>query len=69
MTKERILQWFSDVNALVSERGIVNALNDPNRLYNLDETNFLMKERSPKVLAKKGSKHVYEVSYLIASYI
>ena len=67
MTKEKILQWFSDVKTLISEKGALDALDDPNRLFNLDETNFIMKEHSPKVIATKGSKHVYEVSYLIAN--
>ena len=54
------------MNTLVSEKGIMDALLDPDRLYNLDETNFIMKDRSPKVIGMRGSKHVYEMSYLIA---
>ena len=67
MTKKRILQWFSDVKTLASERKAMDALNDPNRVFNLDETCFILKDKSPKVIAVKGTKHVYEVSYLIAN--
>ena len=61
MTKKRILQWFSDVKTLISEKGAMDALDDPDRLYNLDETCFILKDKSPKVIAARGTKHVYEV--------
>ena len=67
MTTKRILQWFSDVKTVVSEKDAMDALNDPKRVFNLDETNFILKEKSPKVIAIRGEKHVYEVSYLIAN--
>ncbi|KAK3792635.1 hypothetical protein RRG08_023110 [Elysia crispata] len=37
-------------------------LDSPDRLYNADETGFSLCPKSKKMIAEKGSKHVYNLS-------
>ena len=68
VTKGRILQRYSDNNSFLGERDLLYLLDDPDRNFNLDETNFLMKEKTKYVLAEKRAKHVYDVSFNKFSY-
>ena len=64
VSKPDIIQWFSDVRGTLSEKGVYEVLQDPRRVFNIDETNFQMGDKTNKVLAAKGTKHVYEVSFM-----
>ena len=64
MTQQHVLQWFSDVRSTLMKKEIMYVMSDPSRVFNFDETGFQMGEKSSKVLAKVGTKHVYEVSFM-----
>lgn len=57
----RIKIWFDSVEKLLAEEGNLDILKDPTRVFNGDETNFLLWPKNTKVLAEKGAKNVYEV--------
>ena len=54
--------WFATVETLLREINIFDAPDLPSRLWNADETGFCTSVASQKVLSKKGSKDVHEVS-------
>ncbi|CAL4170488.1 unnamed protein product, partial [Meganyctiphanes norvegica] len=60
ISKQEIIQWFSDVRGTLSEKGVYDVLQDPRRVFNIDKTNFQMGDKTNMVLAAKGTKHVYE---------
>ena len=56
-----IPKWFREMKAHVDSQDRT-LLSDPKRLYNSDETGFSFDAKGRKVVAFKGSKHVYAVS-------
>lgn len=60
---ERIIrQWFADAYSYFSEEEILDALMDPDRNFNIDESGFSLSPKHGKVLAIRGEKHVFEES-------
>ena len=47
----------------------MGATEDPRRIFNADESGFLLGECVSRVVAAKGSKKVYKVCFMIYSYI
>ncbi|CAL4143616.1 unnamed protein product, partial [Meganyctiphanes norvegica] len=43
-----------------NDKKVFEVLQDPRRVFNIDETNFQMGDKTGKVLAQKGTKHIYE---------
>jgi hypothetical protein len=61
VTEADIRKWFSEIKAYLTEKGLLNVMNDPSRVYNADETGFLTCPATGRVLAPKGDKNVYSV--------
>lgn len=61
VAKDSIIKWFKSVEELLEEENVMHVLSEPSRVFNGDETNFMLWPKQGKVLAKKGSKNVYEV--------
>lgn len=55
-----IKQWFQDVLDFMSEIDALDALDDPSRNFNIDESGFSISPTPGKVLTEKGEKHVFE---------
>lgn len=63
VTKEDIKQWFSVTKEyLDSEPDLKEAINDPNRVFNIDETGARISPTSGKVLAIKGRRDVGQIA-------
>ncbi len=63
VTEENIRSWFKTLSTYLGENTDVKALlNDPRRHFNCDESGFPLQTSSGRVLAPKGSKHVYRIS-------
>ncbi|CAH0723593.1 unnamed protein product, partial [Brenthis ino] len=56
-----IKKWFTDLECFLIERGVIDIMNDPDRILNADETGVSLCPKSGKVLAPKGYKNVYIV--------
>lgn len=44
------------------EMGWQDCLNDPEKIFNVDETSFCVNPKLQKVLSKRGAKNVYSMS-------
>lgn len=53
--------WFRQIEEYLRKNNLFHILSDPSRVYNGDETNFLLCPKTGVVLAQKGTKNVYEV--------
>lgn len=53
--------WFHKILSHLEDVDALEILEDSNRIYNGDETNFLLCPKNSKVIAVKGSKNVYEI--------
>jgi len=40
VSEENIKKWFNDIHAYLSDEKLVDILNDPERIFNGDETGF-----------------------------
>lgn len=56
VTESKIRNWFREIHMYAEEKGI-DFLDDPERVFNLDETAFFFCP-SLKVLTKRGAKQV-----------
>lgn len=61
VSESNIRKWFNDIEQYLHEKGYFEILQDATRVFNGDETCFLLCPKTGKVLAPKGSKNVYEV--------
>ena len=55
-----IKQWFHSTLDYVTEIEALDMLEDPSRVFNIDETGFCLSPSVGKVLALKGEKNVFE---------
>ncbi|XP_068214104.1 uncharacterized protein [Palaemon carinicauda] len=62
ISKQVILQWFANTQSFFVEEGMMEALHDPSRNFNIDESGFSLSPKQGRVLAIKGEKHVFEES-------
>ncbi|XP_038119333.1 uncharacterized protein LOC119769791 [Culex quinquefasciatus] len=59
ITEEDVRGWFAEVGGdLMSNEEYREALKDPSRVSNMDESPFCPVAKKQKVIAKKGTKHV-----------
>lgn len=56
-----IFKWFDSIENYLLENDYFSILSDPSRIFNGDETNFMLCPKTKSVLAAKGSKNIYEV--------
>lgn len=61
LTREAIECWFSEVKQHLEETGHYRILNDANRIFNMDESGFMLCPKGEKVLGIKGQKNVYDI--------
>lgn len=59
VTEENLRNWFEKTRKFCETNDCFEALTDPRRVYNLDETAFFLSPEVGKVMAKKGAKSVY----------
>ena len=68
VTIKAIEKWFNDLKWCVDSID-PSLLSDPTRIYNADETGFSFDAKSRKVIACRGSKHVYNVTAGVKSQV
>lgn len=61
ISEDNIRRWFTSVEDYLREKNLNDILLDPSRMFNGDETCFVLCPKNTKVLAPKGAKNVYEV--------
>lgn len=61
VSESNIRKWFNDIEQYLKEKQFFEILQDPTRVFNGDETCFMLCPKTGKVLAPKGCKNVYEV--------
>lgn len=54
VAESNIRGWFEQIKKYLTEKDYFKIVEDPSRVFNGDETNFLMCPKSGKVLAPKG---------------
>ncbi|XP_055602152.1 uncharacterized protein LOC129750957 isoform X2 [Uranotaenia lowii] len=58
VSENNIREWFSKVYGYLEEHGLTAVLNNPSRIFNADETSFVLSPVPKKVIASKGNKNV-----------
>ena len=56
-----IRKWFFGIETYLKEENLFNILKSPDRVFNSDETCFMLCPKNKTVLAPKGAKNVYEI--------
>ena len=62
LSKEVILQWFSKIRTYFADKELNHVLQDPTRIFNIDESGFPLAKKNKSVLAKRGIKNCFEVN-------
>ena len=60
VSRKAINQWFDELQEYLNETANMHILEQPNKIYNCDETGFPMVPRPTKVIASKGYPHIYQ---------
>lgn len=55
VSEKDIRGWFAQIKLYLRDKNFAEILDDPTRIFNGDETNFMMCPKTRKVLAPKGS--------------
>lgn len=59
ITENSIRHWSKGVLDYCTEHNLLEVLQNPNRIFNMDESAFLMNPTQKKVLARRGARTVY----------
>lgn len=59
VSEEKIRSWFSEITSYLTNNDLLSVFEDPKRIFNCDESAFLLSPVGDKVLAKIGDKTVY----------
>ncbi|KAJ8951194.1 hypothetical protein NQ314_007708 [Rhamnusium bicolor] len=59
LTESRIRQWFAEVETYLQSTNNFEITSDPSRVFNCDETIFVLSLKGDKVLIKRGEKTIY----------
>lgn len=59
VTPEKIKNWFKEMTEYFTSEDLIDIFDDPERLFNCDESGFPLCVRTGKVLAAKGARSVY----------
>lgn len=62
VTEENIRLWFADVTMYLEKENASDILNDPSRIYNMDETAVQLCPKNGKLLGLKKEKSMYVIS-------
>lgn len=60
VTMESIIEWFSMVEMDLCSDGFISILEDPSRIFNADDSFFLLNPSQGAVVVPKGTINVYE---------
>ena len=58
--QQAINDWYQELQEYLFETGNMDILEQPNRIYNYNETRFLIAPCPAKVIASKGNPHMYQ---------
>lgn len=61
LSELNIRNWFQEVNEYITGENVLHVVADPRRVFNIDESAFLLNPTRGKVLARKGQRNVYNV--------
>ncbi|KAJ8966914.1 hypothetical protein NQ317_009497 [Molorchus minor] len=61
VTGEQLKNWFQEIHTYLQENNYVDILQNPQRIFNADETAFFLNPKGEKVLAARGEKNVYKI--------
>nr|CAI5848326.1 unnamed protein product [Callosobruchus analis] len=61
VSEQDIKNWFTSIHEYFKQKGLIEVLNDPSRIFNSDESGFQICPSTGKVFAMKGSKNVYAI--------
>lgn len=61
ITKSNILKWFDEIWSGLEKDGLIDLLSDPKRIYNADESYFILNPTSGNVIVPKSMKNVFEL--------
>lgn len=62
ITEEKLRNWHSDINKYCERENILDILEDPTRIFNMDEKGFILTPNNEIVLVRRGDKAVYNRS-------
>lgn len=62
VTEDDILRWFDVIKSYLENKGLLEVINDPERIFNSDESAFYLQPKAGRVLVRKGEKNVYTSS-------
>ena len=60
VSQQAINNWFQELQEYLFKMQNINILEQPNRIYNCDETRFPMALYPTKVITSKGNPHMYQ---------
>lgn len=60
VTAEALAKWFAEVMKYLSDNNLKTVLENPQRVFNCDESAFFLNPKGNKVLAAKGDKTIYQ---------
>lgn len=61
VSKNDIKNWFKEVYNYLAEHNYLHILEDPTRIFNSDETYFMVCPKMKNVIAPRGARNVYEI--------
>ncbi|CAG9760226.1 unnamed protein product [Ceutorhynchus assimilis] len=61
INKESIRKWFKELTQFLTERNLLDLLDDPHRIFNGDESGFALYPKSGKILGPKGFRNLYHI--------
>ena len=59
VTRKGIEEWYEEFQRYLIETGNIDILQEPNRIFNCDETGFPIAPKPPKIIAERGTPNVY----------
>lgn len=62
VTEEKIRNWHADVFKYCEKNNLLDVLNNPARIFNMDEKGFILTPNKEVVLVRRGDKAVYNRS-------
>ncbi|XP_037038910.1 uncharacterized protein LOC119076333 [Bradysia coprophila] len=62
VSADKIREWHAEVMKYCEEHDLMDALNDPSRVFNMDEKGFILTPGKEVVLVQRGDKAVYNRS-------
>lgn len=66
VSEEDIRGWFQHIKEWLAKNDMLHILDCPDRVFNGDETSFYLHPKTKEVIARTGSRNVYEVEQAVA---